>query len=164
MYQQNGSVSQQESQHQQLQLQQQQQLVRLARVRSGRWRCPKHQSKLVTLDKSTQTFICDTGQDHIINDKNFGHSIKHFLSCTEGSKRSDKKEPLLQEKKNGSQPQPKNLSLYTEFLLNDENDSRSGLYHANFADVQMDELNLEKAYSIEYYKRMFYPEEGMWVS
>ena len=43
-------------------------------------------------------------------------------------------------------------------------DSRSGLYHANFADVQMDELNLEKAYSIEYYKRMFYPEEGMWVS
>ena len=37
-------------------------------------------------------------------------------------------------------------------------DSRSGLYHANFADVQMDELNLEKAYSIDYYKRMFYPE------
>ena len=37
-------------------------------------------------------------------------------------------------------------------------ESRSGLYHANFADNQMDELNLEKAYSIDYYKRMFYPE------
>ena len=58
-------------------------------------------------------------------------------------------------------------------------DLRTGLYHANFADVQMDELNLEKAYSIgriiammmmmimmmimmtfspDYYKRMFYPE------
>ena len=36
--------------------------------------------------------------------------------------------------------------------------SRSSLYHANYCDVQMDELSLEKAYSIEYYKRLFYPE------
>ena len=37
-------------------------------------------------------------------------------------------------------------------------DSQFSLYQTSYCDVQMDELGLEKAYSIEYYKRLFYPE------
>ena len=38
--------------------------------------------------------------------------------------------------------------LSPQQTLHPPSDLRTGLYHANFADVQMDELNLEKAYSI----------------
>ena len=41
--------------------------------------------------------------------------------------------------------------LSPQQTLHPPSDLRTGLYHANFADVQMDELNLEKAYSIGEY-------------
>jgi len=51
-----------------------------------------------------------------------------------------------------------NWEYVESYLLREDQGSRSSLYHANYCDVQMDELSLEKAYSIEYYKRLFYPE------
>ena len=43
------------------------------------------------------------------------------------------------------------FTLSPQQTLHPPSDLRTGLYHANFADVQMDELNLEKAYSIGEY-------------